>query len=158
AGPLIVVCRRRSTMSLPLTRRIARAALIVAAGAAAGVGAAGSASAAPQLPAAPNLGLNALDGATGNTVDNVAKGVGKTAPRTKEGSRAAGTTGRKAAPGVMQCPSDSLWKGGGVPAVKNLPVEAMPSGSAPGPCGVQGDGVRGCFPEPGRPFRRSCGG
>ncbi|MDI5903599.1 ATP-binding protein, partial [Streptomyces sp. 12257] len=34
-------------MSLPLTRRIARAALLVAAGAAAGVGAAGAASAAP---------------------------------------------------------------------------------------------------------------
>lgn len=39
-------------MSLPLTRRIARAALLVAAGAAAGVGAAGSASAA-ELPATP---------------------------------------------------------------------------------------------------------
>ena len=43
-------------MSLPLTRRIARAALLVAAGAAAGVGAAGSASAAAELPATPNLG------------------------------------------------------------------------------------------------------
>ena len=79
-------------MSLPLTRRIARAALIVAAGAAAGVGAAGSASAAPQLPAAPNLGLSALDGATGGTVDNVAKGVSKTTPNTDEVTPAAGTT------------------------------------------------------------------
>ncbi|MGW4022218.1 ATP-binding protein, partial [Streptomyces sp. NPDC005009] len=49
-------------MSLPLTRRIARAALLVAAGAAAGVGAAGSASAAPEQPAAPNhRGLTAED-------------------------------------------------------------------------------------------------
>ena len=37
-------------MSLPLTRRIARAALLVAAGAAPVVGAAGAASAAPELP------------------------------------------------------------------------------------------------------------
>ncbi|MBA2944350.1 ATP-binding protein [Streptomyces himalayensis] len=52
-------------MSLPLTRRIARAALLVAAGAAPVVGAAGSASAA-QLPVdAPKLGgLTALDGGT----------------------------------------------------------------------------------------------
>ncbi|MER6262189.1 ATP-binding protein, partial [Streptomyces sp900105245] len=63
-------------MSLPLTRRIARAALLVAAGAAAGVGAAGSAGAATNLPAAtPNLGgLTALDGAhVGNTVDGAAQ-------------------------------------------------------------------------------------
>lgn len=64
-------------MSLPLTRRIARAALLVAAGAAAGVGAAGSASAAPSLPAAPNLGgLTALDAASvGTTVDGAAQNV-----------------------------------------------------------------------------------
>ncbi|MEU9383506.1 ATP-binding protein, partial [Streptomyces sp. NPDC048279] len=78
-------------MSLPLTRRIARAALLVAAGAAAGVGAAGSAGAAPSLPAAtPNLGgLTALDGASvGNTADsaaqNVAGTVGHTGGRTVE--------------------------------------------------------------------------
>ncbi|MFE0511181.1 ATP-binding protein [Streptomyces sp. NPDC058964] len=61
-------------MSLPLTRRIARAALLVAAGAAAGVGAAGSASAAPELP---NVGgLTALDGAhVGNTVDGATQHV-----------------------------------------------------------------------------------
>ena len=55
-------------MSLPLTRRIARAALLIAAGAAPVVGAAGSASAA-ELPATPNVGgLTALDTA-GITVD-----------------------------------------------------------------------------------------
>ncbi|MEU3093465.1 ATP-binding protein [Streptomyces sp. NPDC006967] len=114
-------------MSLPLTRRIARAALIVAAGAAAGVGAAGSASAAPQLPAAPNLGLSALDGATGGTVDNVAKGVGKTTPNTDEVTPAAGTTVKKAVPVVKQLPTDSLAKGG-VPGGKNLPVQGLPIG------------------------------
>jgi hypothetical protein len=49
-------------MSLPLTRRIARAALLVAAGAAPVVGAAGSASAVDLPTAAPSLsGLTALD-------------------------------------------------------------------------------------------------
>jgi hypothetical protein len=49
-------------MSLPLSRRIARAALLVAAGAAPVVGAAGSASAVDLPTAAPSLsGLTALD-------------------------------------------------------------------------------------------------
>ena len=50
-------------MSLPLTRRIARAALLVAASATPVVGAAGAASAAdPALPHTPKLGgLSALD-------------------------------------------------------------------------------------------------
>ncbi|MFE0553265.1 ATP-binding protein [Streptomyces pilosus] len=109
-------------MSLPLTRRIARAALLVAAGAAAGIGAAGSASAAPQLPAAPSLGLNALDGAT----DNVSKGVGKATPDAGQVAPAAGTTVKKAVPVVKELPTDSLGKGGG-PA-KNLPVEGLPIG------------------------------
>ncbi|MGW6157958.1 ATP-binding protein [Streptomyces sp. NPDC055144] len=74
-------------MSLPLTRRIARAALLIAAGAAPVVGAAGSASAV-DLPATPNVGgLTALDGANvGNTVDGAAKNV----------SGLAGDTGSKA--------------------------------------------------------------
>ncbi|MCO4697647.1 ATP-binding protein [Streptomyces sp. NPDC096538] len=112
-------------MSLPLTRRIARAALIVAAGAAAGVGAAGSASAAPALPAAPNLGLNALDGAPGKTVENVTQGVGKTAPDATEVAPAAGTTVKKAVPVVKELPTDSLAKGG---AAKKLPVKGLPIG------------------------------
>ncbi|MEU3175962.1 hypothetical protein, partial [Streptomyces sp. NPDC007000] len=68
-------------MSLPLTRRIARAALLVAAGAAAGVGAAGSAGATPELPATPSVGgLTVLDGAgaTG-AVDDAAHTVTDTA-------------------------------------------------------------------------------
>ncbi|MEU2282870.1 ATP-binding protein [Streptomyces sp. NPDC013178] len=64
-------------MSLPLSRRIARAALLVAAGAAAGVGAAGSASAAPALPTTPDLGgVTAADGTNvGDTVDTVKQAV-----------------------------------------------------------------------------------
>ncbi|WP_031078480.1 hypothetical protein [Streptomyces sp. NRRL S-118] len=51
-------------MSLPLTRRIARAALLIAAGAAPVVGAAGSASAV-ELPKAPDLGgVSSLDTAS----------------------------------------------------------------------------------------------
>ncbi|NEB56811.1 ATP-binding protein, partial [Streptomyces griseus] len=71
-------------MSLPLTRRIARAALLIAAGAAPVVGAAGAASAA-DLPAAPDLGkLTALDGAgLGSTVDSTVQ----------QGTQAAGDTG-----------------------------------------------------------------
>lgn len=49
-------------MSLPISRRIARAALIVAAGAAPVIGAAGAASAA-ELPVA-GTGLNAVDPST----------------------------------------------------------------------------------------------
>ncbi|MFD4766546.1 ATP-binding protein [Streptomyces niveus] len=61
-------------MSLPLTRRIARAALLIAAGAAPVVGAAGSASAA-ALPQTADLGgVSQLDGAAlGNTLDNGAR-------------------------------------------------------------------------------------
>ncbi|MER7695094.1 MULTISPECIES: ATP-binding protein [unclassified Streptomyces] len=71
-------------MSLPLTRRIARAALLIAAGAAPVVGAAGAASAA-ELPQSPDLGgLTTLDGAgLGGAVDGAAQ----------QGTRAAGDTG-----------------------------------------------------------------
>lgn len=61
-------------MSLPLTRRIARVALLIAAGAAPVVGAAGAASAA-ALPQATDLSaLTALDGAqVGDSVDSGAR-------------------------------------------------------------------------------------
>ncbi|MEV0776193.1 ATP-binding protein [Streptomyces sp. NPDC050433] len=61
-------------MSLPLTRRIARAALLIAAGAAPVVGAAGSANAA-ALPQATDLGsVSQLDGAAlGDTLDSGAR-------------------------------------------------------------------------------------
>lgn len=89
-------------MSLPLTRRIARAALLIAAGAAPVVGAVGSASAATaDLPATPNLGgLTALDSTpVGTTADGATQKVdglagGADGKVVKSGSEAA----RKAVP------------------------------------------------------------
>jgi len=110
-------------MSLPLTRRIARAALLVAAGAAAGVGAAGSASAAPELPAAPNVGgLTALDGASvGNTVDGAAQNV--TGLAGDAGSNAV----KKAVP--------NAGKTGGSVAKKAAPAAQRAAGAAAGSVG-----------------------
>ncbi|EFH31064.1 conserved hypothetical protein, partial [Streptomyces pristinaespiralis ATCC 25486] len=82
----------RSIMSLPLTRRIARAALLIAAGAAPVVGAAGSAGAV-ELPQAPVGGLSALD--TEN-VDSTVDGVSK--ETTKVAGQVGGKTAEKAAP------------------------------------------------------------
>ncbi|MET9950955.1 ATP-binding protein [Streptomyces sp. NPDC006339] len=68
-------------MSLPLTRRIARAALLVAAGAAPVVGAAGSASALDHslAPTGGLPGLSALDtAATDSAVDSATGVVGET--------------------------------------------------------------------------------
>ncbi|GAB3180535.1 ATP-binding protein [Streptomyces incanus] len=115
-------------MSLPLTRRIARAALLVAAGAAAGVGATGSATAAPELPATPNVGgLTALDqaGAPG-TVDDATHAVTKTAGGTR--GRALG----QAAPVAVQAaegtlPTDAVHLDG-VPTARTLPATALPLG------------------------------
>ncbi|MFJ6948177.1 ATP-binding protein [Streptomyces wuyuanensis] len=83
-------------MSLPLTRRIARAALLVAAGAAPVVGAAGSANAV-DLPTRDlgNGGLTQLDGAdagaeAGSAVDGAAREAAGTAD--EAGGRVVGTT------------------------------------------------------------------
>ncbi|CAL9430792.1 ATP-binding protein [Streptomyces sp. enrichment culture] len=126
-------------MSLPLTRRIARAALLVAAGAAAGVGAAGTASAAPGLPAAPDLGgVTALDGAT-RTVTEVAgdtggKAVEQAAPVAQEAAGGvAGSAGdvlgdtAGAATEGGDLPTDSLTSRG-LPSAKTLPVQDLPLG------------------------------
>ncbi|MCP9206210.1 ATP-binding protein [Streptomyces cucumeris] len=68
-------------MSLPLTRRIARAALVVAAGAAPVVAAAGAASAAEAALPQPKLGgLSALDTASVDQVADIAsQQIGSTA-------------------------------------------------------------------------------
>ncbi|CAL9573922.1 ATP-binding protein [Streptomyces griseomycini] len=115
-------------MSLPLTRRIARAALLVAAGAAAGVGAAGSASAAPELPTALDLGgLTALDGVTGNTVSSTAQSATETVRDADQVVPAVDTTVEKTAPVVKKLPTKSLT-GGGVPSARTLPVQGLPLG------------------------------
>ncbi|MBT2530408.1 ATP-binding protein [Streptomyces flavidovirens] len=141
-------------MSLPLTRRIARAALLIAAGAAPVVGAAGSASAA-ELPAAPNLGgLTALDGAgLGDTVDSTAQKSSKTAGDTgsqavKKALPAAGKTvgkaGKTATPAAQKAAGDvagsagevlgdtTKTAGGGLPAADALPTGGgLPTSSLP---------------------------
>ncbi|MFG2023931.1 ATP-binding protein [Streptomyces sp. NPDC048825] len=142
-------------MSLPLTRRIARTALLVAAGAAAGVGAAGSASAAPQLPAAPDLGgMSALDN-TGTTVDGATqtttdvasdagnnKAVKQAVPAaSKTGGKAVKTTGKavkQTAPVAQRVAGDvagsasdvagDTAKPGGAP----LPTDGLTKGGLPG--------------------------
>ncbi|MEU2153883.1 ATP-binding protein [Streptomyces sp. NPDC019396] len=78
-------------MSLPLTRRIARAALLVAAGAAPVVGAAGSASAMDLAPTHDlGGGLTQLDGvAVGDATDGTAQKAATTA--TEAGGKLVGT-------------------------------------------------------------------
>ncbi|MFF9717813.1 ATP-binding protein [Streptomyces sp. NPDC014603] len=126
-------------MSLPLTRRIARAALLVAAGAAAGVGAAGTASAAPGLPAAPDLGgVTALDGAaqtvTGVAGETVEKAAEKATPAAQQAAGSlAGSAGdvlddtAGAATEGGDLPTDSLTSRG-LPSAKTLPVQDLPLG------------------------------
>ncbi|MGX1881071.1 ATP-binding protein [Streptomyces sp. NPDC055287] len=138
-------------MSLPLTRRIARAALLIAAGAAPVVGAVGSASAA-DLPAAPNLGgLTALDGAgLAESVDSAAQKSSKTAGDTggkavKKAVPAAGKTvgkaGKTAAPvaqkaagsvGEVLGDTTSTATGEGLPVGAKLPTgSALPTSQLP---------------------------
>jgi hypothetical protein len=111
-------------MSLPLTRRIARAALIVAAGAAPVVGAAGSASAATTaLPATPDLGgVTALDGA------HVAHNVDAT---TQHVTGMAGDTGGKAVKKAVP----AAGKAGGKVVKTAVPVAQKTAGEAAGQAG-----------------------
>ncbi|MGW2419844.1 ATP-binding protein [Streptomyces sp. NPDC001709] len=116
-------------MSLPLTRRIARAALLVAAGAAAGVGAAGSAGAATNLPVAtPNTGgLTAPDTANvGGTVEGAAQNATSLAAAT--GGKAVGQT----LPGAAKTGTNAVKK--------TAPVAQKAAGQAAGAAGsVVGD-------------------
>ncbi|TLS41722.1 ATP-binding protein [Streptomyces montanus] len=131
-------------MSLPLTRRIARAALLVAAGAAPVVGAAGSAGAA-ELPATPDLGgVTTLDNA-GPTADGATRHVTGLAGDAgagdlgdvdrKEVKKAAGDVTGSAGDAVGaatkstggELPTDGLPQGGTLPT-KQLPVQDLPVG------------------------------
>ncbi|MEU6883165.1 ATP-binding protein [Streptomyces sp. NPDC046712] len=125
-------------MSLPLTRRIARAALLVAAGAAPVVGAAGSASALDHsiAPTGALSGISSLDAAgVGNTVDGASQTatgvVGDTGGKAVDKAvPAAGKTvdaaGRTAGAATGSAPStDALGQGlptGGVPSLGGLPI------------------------------------
>ncbi|MEV3932007.1 MULTISPECIES: ATP-binding protein [unclassified Streptomyces] len=113
-------------MSLPLTRRIARAALLIAAGAAPVVGAAGAAGAA-GLPQTPALGgLTSLDGAgVSNTLDSTAK----------QGSSVADETGGKVVGTTLPAAGKTLEKAGdaagGELSTDTLPTESLPTKGLP---------------------------
>lgn len=94
-------------MSLPLTRRIARAALLIAAGAAPVVGAAGAAGAA-GLPQTPDLGgVTSLDGAgLGSTLDGASQ----------QGTQAAGDTGGRIVGTAVPAAGKTVGKTGSVAA------------------------------------------
>ncbi|MFS0693902.1 ATP-binding protein [Streptomyces nitrosporeus] len=105
-------------MSLPLSRRIARAALLIAAGAASAAGAAGTAGAA-GLPQAPELGgLTQLDGArVGDTLDSTAK----------QGAEAVNGTGGKVVGTALPAASGALRTAGTV-ADGELADDSLPKG------------------------------
>ncbi|MET8509780.1 ATP-binding protein [Streptomyces sp. NPDC004787] len=120
-------------MSLPLTRRIARAALLVAAGAAPVVGAAGTASALPQglAPAEALSGVTAVDPAS-------AGGVVDTASQTATG--VVGEAGGKAT-------GDTLGKTAGTATETAQAPVAGPLGEAvPNTGAVPGAGLIGGLP------------
>ncbi|MFE7708299.1 ATP-binding protein [Streptomyces sp. NPDC057486] len=135
-------------MSLPLTRRIARAALLIAAGAAPVVGAAGAAGAA-ELPQAPELGgLTTVDGAgLGKTVDGASEQGAKIAGAT--GGKIVGTAvpaagrtvGSKAAPAAQKVAGEAAGNAGelvggatgaaakgSLPTTHGLPTQGLPIG------------------------------
>jgi hypothetical protein len=110
-------------MSLSLTRRIARTALLIAAGTAPVVGAAGAAGAA-GLPQTPALGgLTSLDGAgLSSTVDSTAK----------QGSEVTNGTGGKVVGTTLPAAGRTLEKAGAVAdgeiASDSLPTKELPIG------------------------------
>ncbi|GAA2240587.1 ATP-binding protein [Streptomyces amakusaensis] len=111
-------------MSLPLTRRIARVALIVAAGAAPVIGAASSASAVELSPGNPLGGVSAVDaGSVAATADGTASQgsqlVGNTGgDAVKKAVPTAGKTvgraGRTATPAAQKAAGETAATAGGV--------------------------------------------
>ncbi|MFE0427634.1 ATP-binding protein [Streptomyces sp. NPDC058953] len=135
-------------MSLPLTRRIARAALLIAAGAAPVVGAAGSASAVDLGQAAPVAGLTALDAdGVSTTVDGAARqttelagGAGGDAVRqtVPAAGKALGGASRAAAPAAEETAGEAAGNAGGLlgktadGAAKSLGDSGLTAGSLEG--------------------------
>ncbi|MFG2328836.1 ATP-binding protein [Streptomyces sp. NPDC048604] len=111
-------------MSLPLSRRIARAALLVAAGAAPVIGAAGVAGAA-ELPGAGGLaGLTQLD--PSSAASTVGGATDAAAPLAQEATGdAAGGAGELVGGAQDKLPTDSL-------PTDKLPTGGLPTGSLPG--------------------------
>ncbi|MGP3972934.1 ATP-binding protein [Streptomyces sp. 8N114] len=110
-------------MSNPLTRRIARTALLTAAGAATVVGAAGTASAV-ETPASPVGGISNLDGeGVGNALDKTARDTTSVAGETGGDAvkqavptvgRTVGKAGRTAAPTAQHLAGNAAGKAGDV--------------------------------------------
>ncbi|WP_326767659.1 ATP-binding protein [Streptomyces sp. NBC_01591] len=125
-------------MSLPLTRRIARAALLIAAGAAPVVGAAGAAGAA-ELPQTPDLGgLTTVEGAgLGKTVDSASQ----------QGTEAAGDTGGKIVGTTLPAASKTVGKAG----AETTPAVQKAAGGAAGTAGQVIGGAAGAAPQGGLP-------
>ncbi|MFF9398331.1 ATP-binding protein [Streptomyces sp. NPDC014744] len=131
-------------MSLPLTRRITRAALLLAAGAAPVIGAAGAAGAAP-LPQTPDLGgLTSVDGSgLGKTVDGASKQGTKTAKET--GGKIVGTT--------LPAVGKTVDKAGS----ETVPTVQKTAGGAAGTAGevlggTAGSATKGGLPTTGLPI------
>ncbi|MBP0460749.1 ATP-binding protein [Streptomyces montanisoli] len=127
-------------MSLPMTRRIARAALLVAAGAAAPVVAAGAANAA-SLPGATDLGaVSSLDGANvGNTLDRGAQQATDMAGQTGShivgtavpaAGRTVGSAGKTVAPAAQKVAGDTAGTAGTMlgDTAKNNQLPSLPLG------------------------------
>jgi hypothetical protein len=132
-------------MSLPVTRRIARAALLVAAGAAPVVAAAGSASAVDLPAKAPDLGgVTTLDSAnTSKTLDSTARdGVallneagGKAATELAPALvKTAGPIVHKASP-LTQRTADTAEGLLGKTAKKGVSTDSLPTDAAQGALG-----------------------
>ncbi|WP_031506095.1 hypothetical protein [Streptomyces megasporus] len=109
-------------MSLPLSRRIARTALLLAAGAASAVGATGSANAAELLPTKDLGGLSNLDGANlGDAIDDTSRDI----------SNQAGKTGGKAVRNIVPAAGETVGSTG----KSVLPAAQKTAGSATGATG-----------------------
>ncbi|MCI0385234.1 ATP-binding protein [Streptomyces sp. CNQ085] len=146
-------------MSLPLSRRIARTALLVAAGAASAVGAAGSANAAELLPPAKNLGgVSNLDGANlGDTIDDTSRrastqvaetgseAVKKTVPTA---GRTVGAAGKAAVPAVRKTADDTVGTAGSL-----LGETAGPATDGKGRAGKAVKSAKGKVPAVGKQVR-----
>ncbi|MFF5564505.1 ATP-binding protein [Streptomyces sp. NPDC012623] len=142
--------------NLPLTRRIARAALLIAAGAAPVIGAAGSASAA-ELPQTDLGSVSSLDGAAvGNTLDSGAQQATKTVgdaggKAVQQGVPAAGKAVGKAAktatPVVQKTAGDTAG-GAGTLLGQTAKTATAGTGAAKAPAG----GTLGGLPVQGLPI------
>ncbi|KUJ41888.1 ATP-binding protein [Streptomyces sp. NPDC093228] len=147
-------------MSLPLTRRIARVALLIAAGAAPVVGAAGSACAATtDLPANPELaGLTALDNAQlGTGVDGAAQKVDGAAQKVTGLAGEAGSRTVKAGGGTVKKVAPTANATGGNVVRKAAPVAQKVAADATGQAGgllggTARTGLPGQLPVQGLPL------